>query len=147
MGVRPGTRHAASIPTGDLTLERTVPMPHLPLTSHIHRASNGLPQPALAGRELLQSAFKRRESTSHMRLGDALIQEGLITVAQRDSALVAQSLWRVHRALERHYPVTLFCGETVSALPTTLRDVPDAIVIGPVDECVRVCLGACSSSS
>lgn len=45
-------------------------------------------------RVLLQAAILRRKTMGHLRLGDALIQERLITVAQRDAALAAQSIDR-----------------------------------------------------
>lgn len=47
-----------------------------------------------ATRKHLQAAVLRRKTMSHLRLGDALIQERLITVAQRDAALAAQALDR-----------------------------------------------------
>ncbi len=45
----------------------------------------------IATRNQLEAAFTRRKSMSHLRLGDALIQERLISVQQRDAALAAQA--------------------------------------------------------
>ena len=42
-------------------------------------------------REQLDSALVRRKTMSHLRLGDALVQEKVISEAQRDAALAAQS--------------------------------------------------------
>jgi signal transduction histidine kinase len=53
----------------------------------------------LASRILLQAAFRRRKTLSHLRLGDALVQERLITVAQRDAALATQAQKRPGRLL------------------------------------------------
>jgi signal transduction histidine kinase len=49
---------------------------------------------AVATRKHLDAAFTRRKSLSHLRLGDALIQERLISVQQRDAALAAQAIDR-----------------------------------------------------
>ena len=38
-------------------------------------------------REQLDGALARRKTMSHLRLGDALVQENLITAGQRDAAL------------------------------------------------------------
>ena len=42
-------------------------------------------------REQLDGALARRKTMSHLRLGDALVQENLITAGQRDAALAAQA--------------------------------------------------------
>ncbi|MFZ3321241.1 MAG: hypothetical protein WA190_02645 [Usitatibacter sp.] len=42
-------------------------------------------------REQLDSALVRRKTMSHLRLGDALVQENLITAQQRDAALAMQA--------------------------------------------------------
>lgn len=42
-------------------------------------------------REQLDSALVRRKTMSHLRLGDALVQENLITALQRDAALAMQA--------------------------------------------------------
>jgi signal transduction histidine kinase len=70
-------------------------MPLIQTSSEMAPRVGGDPsRPALPGRQLLQSAFQRRKTLSHLRLGDALIQERLITVVQRDAALAAQALER-----------------------------------------------------
>ena len=40
----------------------------------------------------LDDALARRRTMSHLRLGDALVQENVITAAQRDAALLAQAV-------------------------------------------------------
>jgi len=42
-------------------------------------------------REQLDGALARRKTMSHLRLGDALVQENLITAGQRDAALAVQA--------------------------------------------------------
>ena len=42
-------------------------------------------------REQLDGALVRRKTMSHLRLGDALVQEKVITAAQRDAALATQA--------------------------------------------------------
>jgi hypothetical protein len=46
---------------------------------------------SIVTRELLEAAFLRQKTMSHLRLGDALVQEKLITTAQRDAALAVQA--------------------------------------------------------
>jgi hypothetical protein len=45
----------------------------------------------IARREDLDIALARRKTMSHLRLGDALVQENLITQSQRDAALAMQA--------------------------------------------------------
>jgi len=46
--------------------------------------------PRIATRAQLDSALLRRKTMSHLRLGDALVQENLISAAARDAALAMQ---------------------------------------------------------
>ena len=46
--------------------------------------------PRIVTRSQLDSALIRRKTMSHLRLGDALVQESLITEAERDAALAMQ---------------------------------------------------------
>jgi hypothetical protein len=52
---------------------------------------SALPIPRITTREQLDSALARRKTMSHLRLGDALVQEQHITAAQRDAALAIQA--------------------------------------------------------
>lgn len=54
----------------------------------------GAPRLGSATRVQLQAAIVRRKTMSHLRLGDALIQERLISVEQRDAALARQAVER-----------------------------------------------------
>jgi len=53
------------------------------------RAGMG-PGPEVCTLEQLREALERHRMMRHLRIGDALLQEGLITVEQRDAALAAQ---------------------------------------------------------
>jgi signal transduction histidine kinase len=51
----------------------------------------------IATRAQLESALLRQKTMSHLRLGDALVQQGLVSVQQRDDALATQLLHRGKR--------------------------------------------------
>ena len=52
---------------------------------------SAIEMPRIVSREQLDSALVRRKTMSHLRLGDALVQENVITAGERDAALAMQA--------------------------------------------------------